>query len=455
MLPLMILLITSVTLVLTFVRPKWGSGLIWLILFTYPHNWWFTHQFLPLNIGVDDLFCIALFVVTVIRRNVFAGVPIRFGYAFWTITTFALVATIANISGAMDAPFERLLYLKDILKLYVYWGLFYAIVHCIDDADDLRRQFMMFSVAAAIGGMLVILHYFFPSRMSNWSNPLFVEIEGVTGRASGAFLNPNGAACTLACSLALVVTSIRLQGGWFTKILLGLSCAVLLLGVLVTQSRSGLFALAGTFGLMALIGQNKRIAWTIIAIAIVVGATFAGVREAFKERVATVYNPTAKTWAKNVAGRAETWQRYFQTATPQVVMLGQGHRGGITRNGSESHSAYVSALMVYGVGGLAWAVLALIGFWRRAIARQEDEDPLTVIVKNGCLWAFVAWAIYATTSDAISSQYPRYLLFYAVVLVDRANAIANDTALAWATWDRALENQIQPVEPATQVASES
>jgi hypothetical protein len=443
MLLLSILLITSMALLLTLVRPKWGSGLIWLILFTYPHNWWFNHPFLPLNVGVDDLFCIVLFLVVLIRRNLFEGIAVRFGYAFWVITSFVFVATIANLSGA-----------KDILKLYVIWGLFYAVLHCIDDTDDLRRQFMMFSIAAVAGGVLVVLHHFYPGRMQNWSNPSFLEIQEVTGRASGAFLNPNGAACVLACSLVLVVTSIQIQGSWAMKGLLGLSCVILLLGVSVTQSRSGFFALVGTFGLMALISRSKRIAWTILACALLV-VTSAGVRQAFQSRMATVYDPTARTWDKNLAGRAESWQRYFETATPKVYLLGQGQRGGITRNGSESHSAYVSSLTVYGVSGLIWAIVSLIGFWRKARTGPEDEDSMTAIAKSGCLWAFVAWVIYAATSDSISSQYPRYLLFYMVVLVDRASAIAKETALTNAYWDQVMENEIKPIDAVISLSNES
>jgi hypothetical protein len=454
MLVIPILILTVVAMALALVRPKWGAGLTWLVLFTYPHNWWFNHPFLPLNIGADDLFCIVLFLSVVVRRNLFGGVPVRWGYGFWVITTFALVVTVATLSGALDAPFDRLLYLKDILKIYVYWGLFYAILHCIDDGQDLRRMVGMFALAALVGGALVLLQHFLPGRMQDWSNPSLVEIEEVTGRASGAFLNPNGAACVLACSLVLVVTALRLQESWISKALLGLSCGFLLLGVLVTRSRSGLLALGVTFGLMALVGRNKKVAWMVIASAIVVGLSFGGVREAFRQRLATVYDPTAQAWTANVAGRTETWLRYFQTATPKVYLLGQGQRAGILRNGSETHSAYVSALTVYGLAGVVWAIASAVGLWRKACTGRRPEGAITAIVQSGCLWAWVAWAVYAATSDALSSQYPRYLLLLLVVLVDRASAIARDAGPLDA-WDEVIEEHIGACEETPAVTPEA
>jgi hypothetical protein len=450
-----VLALTAVALGAAIVRPKWGAGLVWLVLFTYPHNWWFNHQVLPLNMGADDLVCILLFLAVVVRRNLFQAVPVRWGYAFWVITGFTLVAAVATGSGAMDAPLDRVLYLKDILKVCVYWGLFYAVLHCIDDARDLRRQVTMFAVAAVIGAVLVILQYFLPGRMQDWSNPSFLEIEQVTGRASGAFLNPNGAACVLACSLVLVATAMQLQGRWLLKGVLAMCSAFLLLGVFVTKSRSGLLALGAAFGLMAVLGRSRRVAWMVIAGAVVVGLSFAGVREALRQRLATVYDPTAQAWTDNVAGRTETWRRYFQTATPKVYLLGQGQRGGILRNGAETHSAYVSSLTVYGACGLVWAVASLIGFWTKARARPEGEDPLTAIVKSGCMWAWVAWAVYAATSDALSSQYPRYILFMLVVLVDRASAIAKDAAIQEALWDEFVEDQTAAAEPTVPLAAEA
>lgn len=380
-----------------------------------------------MNIGMDDLFCILLFIIVVIRRNLLGGVRVRWGYGFWVITAFLWVATVAILSGSIDAPgFERVLYLKDVMKLCVYWGLFYAIIHCIDNTQDVRKQFTWFAMASVVGGCIVILHGLFPGRMSAWSNPLLLDIEGITGRASGPFLNPNNAACMMACSLAMIVTAIRVQRSFVSKAFVYGLCGVLMVGLLVTRSRSGLMAMMGTFFLMAFMGRNKRVAWMILVGAILVGTCFVGMRQAVQERVATVYNKGSGTWGRNVTGRVDMWFSYFQTATPKTYLLGQGHRAGIARNSSETHSAYVSLLTVYGLGGLMWACFTVWLFFRKVFQREPYEDPLITIVRSGCVWALIAWGIYALSADAISSQYPRYLLFYVIVLLDRAAAIAKE-----------------------------
>jgi hypothetical protein len=318
--------------------------------------------------------------------------------------------------------------LKDIMKLCVYWGLFYAILHCIDNVQDVKRQFTWFALASVVGGGLVILHGLFPSRMSPWSNPLLVDIEGVTGRASGPFLNPNNAACMMACSLAMVVTAIRLQRSFLSKLFVYGLCGILLVGLLVTRSRAGLMAMMGTFALMAVLGRNKRVAWMILLGSILVGTFFVGLRHAVEERVSTVYNKGSGTWGQNVTGRVDMWVSYFQKATPVNYLLGQGHRAGIAKNSMETHSAYVSLLTVYGLGGIIWGVASVWVFFRKVFGREPYEDPLITIVRSGCVWALIAWGIYALSADAISSQYPRYLLFYVVVLLDRASAIARQAS---------------------------
>lgn len=160
---LLIILFIVVILGIIFFNPKLGTFLIWPILFTYPHGWWFYHGFLPLNIGYDDLFCIALFLVVFVRRNLLGGVPLRLSFAFWVITSFIAVVTLSGLSGALDWPSYREAILKEILKVWIFWCLFYSILHCIDNEHDLRIQFTMFSLAAVLGAGLVIFQYFAPS----------------------------------------------------------------------------------------------------------------------------------------------------------------------------------------------------------------------------------------------------------------------------------------------------
>ncbi len=438
MISISILLATFIGFVILFIRPKWGSFVAWFILFTYPHSWWYHHSFLPLNIGIDDLYCILLFLVVLARRNILAGVPLRFGYGLGVISSFIVIATIANLSGMADGVAgDRLIYIKDTLKLGVYWCLFYSIVHCIDDDLDLRRQFTFFAGAAVLGALLVILHYYYPVRMMPWSNPQIVAERGISfeGRATGPFLNANGAACVLTCCLALVITALRLQERWRSKCWIFGYAAILLVGILVTKSRSGLLALVGLIFLMAIIGQNKKVAFSIILSGLVIAILFTGVRQMYSERVAQVYDPTGGTWGKNVAGRFDTWKAYFETATAKTYVFGQGPRQGTIVNGSEPHSAYVGLVTIYGFGGILWAILALKGFIKRVLATRRAVNPILSIVGAGCLWGLVAWGIYAGASDALSSQYPRFLLFYFVVLIDRAAQLQRQEE-----WDLAYGN---------------
>jgi hypothetical protein len=427
-----------------FVKPKWGTFLIWPILFTYPHGWWYYRQFLPLNIGVDDLFCIALFLAVLIQRNLLKGVRIRFSYAFWIISAFTVIATVANIAGSRDAPpFERILYVKAIMKFGVYWGLFYAVLHCIDDIHDLKMQFTMFSLGAVAGASIVIMQYFFPYQMEIFAAPIALEKVGFGfgTRGSGAFMNPNTAACVLCCSLMLVIAAMRLQKTIISRMVVYAFIFVLLTAMIVTRSRSGLMALGGTLVLMAFLGRGKKVAWLVITAIVVIGMAFAGARLLYTERIEDIYDPTTGVWGANVEGRIKTWSSYLETAMAKDYLLGQGVIQGVEKNGGESHNAYVSLLTVYGIGGALWGLIAVIIFFRRTFALRHFPDPLISTIGAGCIWALIAWGIYAMTADAISSQYPRYLLFYLVVLLDRGYNIAREQQ-EWLLYE---EQATQPV----------
>ncbi len=453
---ILMLLAFAAFLLIIIAKPKWGSFLIWPILFCYPHGWWASRGFLPLGAGADDVFCIFLFIVVLLRRNLMEGVPFRFGYAFWTITSFVMIALVATFFGSRQAPsYERILYVRDMLKLVIYWCLFYAIIHCIDDEYDLRRQLFMFSGAAVAGAVLVIATYYMPYRLEAFLAPVTVEkgMADVGARASGAFMNPNSAAGTLACAVALMIASMKLSRHQWTKIISYGSIFVLFAAIMMTRSRSGFFALGIVLVLMAVAGRYKKVGWSLIIVGVVVGFFFVGARELFRERLGQIYDPMVGAWAQNVEGRFSTWSSYFETASARDYLVGQGSRRGIVKNATESHSAYVSLITVYGIGGLVWGVVILFLFLRKYTLLKEFPDPFIHVMASGCLWALMIWGLYAMTADALSSYYPRYVLFFTVVLLGRTYAIAQHKVAAYYAAEAMDESVYEAGRPIADVVS--
>jgi hypothetical protein len=437
MMPIMIMGV-AMTLVIVFIRPKWGSFLIWLILFTYPHGWWYYRAILPLNMGVDDLFCIFLFLVVVVRRNLIEGIKLRLGYEFWAITAFSVIVIIANIAGSRDVPSNlRIGFLKDILKMCVIWGLFYAIIHCIDNEHDLKQQFTMFSVAAIVGAFIVVLQYFYPYQTEIFSAPAVLEKAGSAyeERASGAFMNANTAANVIGASTMLLITALRLQRGFLRKSIIYGMMFVMFAALAVTRSRSGLLAIVVTFGLMAFWGSGKKVAWFVIVAGVVIGMAFSGARQLYTERLSEVYDPAVGVYGANVEGRFATWKAYIESATAKDYILGKGFKGGIEKNGMESHSVYVSLLTVYGFGGVVWAIIIMMLFFKRAFFLRRFRDSFLSAIGEGSIWAVVSWCTYGLASDALSSTYSKYLLFYVLTLVGRAYNIALERNLEPAAED--------------------
>jgi hypothetical protein len=175
---------------------------------------------------------------------------------------------------------------------------------------------------------------------------------------------------------------------------------------------------------MLFIGRSKSVAlWCLIG-GTIVGASFAGARELFSERLVQAYNPETGWLGDNVYGRMDTWWAYLSDSTARDYLLGQGAASAIAKHGMESHNAYISLLTVYGAAGAVWGLVSLVAFVRRVQRVQKVSDPAVTTVAAGAMWALVFWGIYAFTADAITSSYARYLLFYVMVLVDRAHALA-------------------------------
>jgi O-antigen ligase len=392
--------------------------------------------------GVDDVLCVLLFLVFAIKSIILKkGKNIKFGHGFWIVSLFVVVEFVSDTNGMIIGGRDSFTNLKPVLKALIYWGLFFCVLNSIENEKDYKRQMIFFSTACALGGITVLIQYFDPEMGKIFTAPASIKnFELYKGmRASGSFMNPNGAACLLSASIPIIIATIDISKGMTKKIIFMSLAVFTIVALYATQSRSGL--LAGAIGILLLLSRSKLRAWALLLIAaiIITGILFAGARESYRQRMIQTYSSKEEKYDKNILGRIDTWKSYLYTATPIIYLFGQGFDHGVESNGMESHNAYISLLTVYGIGGVVWFLWLVVGMIR-AKRKLYSADRSLKTSMNALLIAFGIWCAYGLASDSISSLYPRYLLFFTVCMVDRIHHLSSSVAQGV----KAIEHVFEP-----------
>ncbi len=416
-------------------NPKIGSVLIFPVVFLYPHLYMQQTGVLPWNIGIDDLFICLFFLIVLVRRNLLGGTPIRWGVALAGALAYLAVWTTANLSGwGLMPELEPIDVFKPILKYVVFVLYVYALIHTLDTGRDLRRIALAFSVFLTMAGIIVILHKWFPDPMrifTSAESEQFRAWHGQVIRAVGPFLDPNngGIVLSMAAVFTLVLAASPVAGWWKPVLLLCLP--VLLVGVAMTESRTGALALTSTIALMCVIGRQRRYA-VAVGLVVIAGAGIApAIFMGIGERLAGIYNPEGGgQLAPSAQGRLWIWSELYRTASAQVWLFGQGRTVAALRLGLDAHSAYVGALFIHGIGGVVWATVFFGTLLRRigGVSRTGTEPYRTIVSAAG--WSFLVWAIAGLALDVIVIQACQYVYLFYAVLIQRAFALAHWSAAA-------------------------
>ncbi|MDK1031833.1 MAG: hypothetical protein QGD94_07500 [Planctomycetia bacterium] len=429
MVGVLILFLTVIVLLVILIKPKWGVVLLWPMLFCYPHYYMAQRGLLPWNIGVDDLFICAFFLVIVLRRQLFGGIPFRTTYAFWGVLSFWFIWTVSNLSGlSMIGTYMWEPFVKNILKGVIFVLFTYCLLHSVDNTRDMRRLVLAFCFSAGLGAVLVILHPYYPATINMFTSGVAVEtIEQyrhlVVARPSGAFMNANVAGGVLAVAGVVTICMLRMDFRPVTKLLLLLQVSIMFVAVLSTRSRAGILAMVMTLALMAIIGKHKRYAWLFLVAGGCVTLLVPGIREPLLERVEGIYDPLSGEWGGNVAARFRLWQAYLNSATAQVWLLGQGAVAGQMRMGLKTHSGYLSPFVIFGLGGVVWFVCFFLKMWKKAAAMSRHSDPTLAGIGSAVKVSMVALAAFAIAADPFTTSYTIYLMFLLSVLADRGSVL--------------------------------
>jgi len=433
MLGFLLIVIAFVVLVTLLIQPKSGVWIALPLIFLYPHLYMYKLDLLPWNIGVDDLFICVFFVVVLIRRNVLGDTPIRLGFSVTAAAAYLLIWTIAHLSGWRIMPeLETEDVLKPILKCAVFFMFTYALIHCLDDHRDLMRAAKVYVATMALTALTVILHDLFPAQMVIFTSAQVEQFQqwyGKAPRAVGSLQSPNTGCALLGMTVLFVLPVVR-QSPQLTGKLWLLGCLpVLLIGMLLTESRTGALAMLLTLPVMVLASRARGYAWLILVGVVLAIAVQPALFSSLWERVEAVYNPTGGGQLDpNVSSRVDVWRDHVSIATPQSLLLGQGQVVPIARIGLHTHSTYISALFVHGIFGAVWLVLftgILVKYGIRTI--RTGLEPYRTLASS-ILWAMLAWGIAGLALDMLVSQTSRFTYWFLALMMERIYHLSRSSA---------------------------
>jgi len=446
MIPFLLLLLGVATLIVLAVNPKIGSVLVWVVVFLYPHLYMERLGLLPWNIGVDDLFICAFFLIVVIRRNILGGVPLRMGISVLGVTTYFVIWTIAHLSGwSMMPELLPIDVVKPILKCVVFVLFTYAMVHTIDDQRDLQRSGWVFVTCLTLAGATVILHQLFPQQMVIFASERIARYQswyGTVERAVGSLLSANTGCAILGMAVLFAISMIRNQATLLRKTLLLLSIPVLLVSMLLTESRTGALALGVSLVVMAVVSRSRFYAWAIGTCVVVLAVLKPGLFVDFWHRLSAIYDPEfGGRFDPSAQRRIDVWKAYWDMATPQVWLFGQGRLVPTIKAGTHSHSSYLGALFIHGIAGVIWLVLFFGIIVRRGLwlVRRGIEPYRTTA--SAVLWGLLAWGVAGLTLDMVVTPLSRYVYLFYAVLIERAFALSKQAAV---TTNAQFTEQLSP-----------
>ncbi len=395
-------------LAIMFVATKPFVRLLWFILFCYPHA--LTAGLLPLNMGIDDFYILALGTVIFIR-NKLSGTFI-FGFASKAALIFWFISSISDVTGALTG--SSILWegtIKVVLKGIVY--LFFAMImdNTLTDETEIKRT-LNWVLLAGFGGAITVIgqHFFEPMfQMFTLYRPESWEAGNVRG--GGAFLNPNAGGIMMMIFLLLAIA--QLSTGRLVKskpIVLAL-CAVFLAGLAVSQSRSAVIGTAAAGLVLALFSPLRRYAIIvgIIAIPLLVYTQFSSL---ISERFITA--------GESATFRKAIWLTIIQNPSPFILFCGRGASAEMERLQATPHNTYLHIIFELGLAGTIWAFWFFLRLIKNARFLNKSEDSTFRSWGSWCIYSLVGLAVAGVAMEVLFIDSAKYTLFLMAALTSRA-----------------------------------
>lgn len=390
-------------LTLAIVAPKALVLFIWPFLFCYPHR--LTLGLLPLNIGMDDIYIILVFLVVIFRFG--------FGRLKWpvkAVLAFSFVFFMSNMTGLLTIPSDEMSQdvlkrsLKNIILILFTWNM----SNTMETERDLQLHMVVFLLSVAAASLIAIAD-FLGVEAATWFHAMTEARYHY--RARGPFLAPDGVGANILLPVFVSISLASLRGRSLLRSLAICLCVIYLGAVLLASSRSGWLGLI--IGTMAMSLTVRRKHTVILAVGLVLGGFVLFFGGYWAETVVVSITGTFTEVGFSSHYRFEIWTKLLRNPYPAMLFFGRGMKvTGIILNVTP-HSLYFDIIHLLGLGGtilfacLFFRYLRICGW-----LRKHDPDPLFQMYAQGFWLGFIAVLGFGISADPFWEMLSRYGLFF-------------------------------------------
>lgn len=362
------------------------------------------------------------------------------------IALIALIVTLASGKSKRKVPLEFKLLLLLLVHLtisipFAYWrtGAFltvsekfsktvivaFLITLLVDSFIQLRR--LLWVQAAAMMATTIAsiaMHHTDQGRL--------------IGALGGIFENPNDLAINISINWPLCLGFLLAARGSGRRAIWGVGLLAMLLGVILTFSRSGFLAMVTAVGICLWEFGIKGKRFSLVAVAVMLSVVGAGVVVATPRYMARI----ASIFQGNIEGSMDrgSWEARRQLLVDSVEEaihhpifgIGAGNFGAATQTWRVTHNTYTEFAAEGGFPAL-FLFLAILYLSLRNLRRTRllptYRDKPEIRLLNGALWAsLIAFAVGAVFASFEYQLFPYFMMAYTSVLYRLASEASPQSA---------------------------
>lgn len=391
------------------VYPQKALGLFWVLILCYPT--WLLYGKLPLNIGLDDIFLVCLFVGSLVKGKVSEKWPFMAALFFCILAVFGDLSSI-GLGSNIDISYA----LKRWLKNAGLICLVFSVSATIHNERDIKRALYAMLAGMVLGGVLLIYYAINKSAYNPFQIPAWaLGKEESLLQVIGPFSSHDRAGGILGFGSVIAYFMIKFTRSKGEKIFLVSICCILMLALLLSASRSGWVFLVFPVMLSSFLGKKKLVG-IVMLVLVTLFALFALAKFAhFSERLTeTTEAYSAGGLEVLSSGRIKHWKTTLSHPSVSWLLFGEG----FAAQEFHPHSNYIAMLKCTGLIGIAfWAVFYTRIFKKSFWLMNHDYLPEMTAVFSGCFWAYIGYLIYFIPSTPMMWSPVRYTDFFLMTLI--------------------------------------